>query len=62
MHKLRKTHLNIEFHLLRYLKNSSGKGVCFVKSDSLSLIGFVDIDWAKCLATCRYVKGYLVYF
>lgn len=48
--------------MLRYLKSSPGKGVCFLKFDNLVLCGFSDVDWAKCLFSRKFVSGYLVYF
>lgn len=62
MHKPKKSHLKIVFRLLRYLKNSPGKGVFITKSDKFELKGFVDADWAKCMITRKSVSGYLVYF
>ncbi|XP_023742003.1 secreted RxLR effector protein 161-like [Lactuca sativa] len=61
MHKPRKSHLNVAFRLLRYLKECPGKGVVFSKSNNFDIIGYVDADWAKCLSTRRSVCGYLVY-
>lgn len=61
MHKPYKSHVNIAFRLLRYLKNSPGMGIHITNSNSLDLIGFVDADWAKCLFSRRSVTGYLVY-
>lgn len=62
MHKQKKTHLDITFRLLWYLRGNPGKGVLISKNDCLSLVGFVDADCAMCLATCRSVTWYLVYF
>nr|KAJ0191767.1 hypothetical protein LSAT_V11C800422600 [Lactuca sativa] len=56
MHKPRKSHLNLAFRLLRYLKNSPGKGVALSKSSVFELKGYVDADWAKCLDTRRSVS------
>ena len=61
MHNPKKSHLNIALRLLRYLKGSPGKGVSFVKSKNLTLSGFSDTDWAKCLFSRKSVSGYLVY-
>lgn len=61
MHSPRKSHLDIAFRLLRYLKLNPGCGVRILKSDSLDLKGYVDADWAKCLNTRRSVTGYAVY-
>ncbi|XP_052622644.1 uncharacterized protein LOC111911314 [Lactuca sativa] len=62
MHKPHKSHLNITFRLLRYLKGSPGKGVSIAKSKNLDLMGYVDADWAKCLNSRKLVTRYLVYF
>ncbi|XP_052619763.1 uncharacterized mitochondrial protein AtMg00810-like [Lactuca sativa] len=62
MHKPHKSHLNIAFRLLRYLKNCPGRGISIVKSGSCDLVGYVDADWAKCLNSRKSVTGYLVYF
>ena len=61
MHRPCKVHLDIAFRLLRYLKNSPGKGVFISKSTNVDLKVFVDADWAKCLDTRKSVTGYLVY-
>lgn len=44
MHKSRKSYLDIAFILLHYLKACLGNGVSFIRSDSLSLVGSVDVD------------------
>lgn len=62
MHKPYKSHLNVAFRLLRYLKESPGKGIHITKNSSLDLVAFVDADWAKCLFSHRSVTGFLVYF
>ena len=62
MHKLRKSHLAIAMRLLRYLKNSPGKGVSVLRNESLSLTGYSDGDLAKCMFTRKSVSGYLVFF
>ncbi|KAK9065501.1 hypothetical protein SSX86_014902 [Deinandra increscens subsp. villosa] len=61
MHKPLDSHLKIAMRLLRYLKNSPGKGCLFSKSDTLNLSAFADSDWGKCLATRRCISGYCIY-
>lgn len=62
MHKPHKSHLNVAFRLLQYLKDCPRKGVLFSKSNSFNLVGYVDVDWAKCLSTRMSITSYLAYF
>lgn len=62
MHSPRKSHLEIAIRLLRYLKMNPRKGVSIVKSNSYSITGFVDADWAKCLSSIKYVTEYCIFF
>ncbi|KAJ0463521.1 putative RNA-directed DNA polymerase [Helianthus annuus] len=61
MHSPCQSHLDIALRLLRYLKLSPGKGFSFKKSGNMTLTGFVDSDWAKCLKTRRSVTGYGIF-
>ncbi|XP_022041812.1 uncharacterized mitochondrial protein AtMg00810-like [Helianthus annuus] len=61
MHKPCQSHLDIALRLLRYLKQSPGRGVMFRKTGSLDLSGFVDSDWAKCTKTRKSVTGFGVF-
>lgn len=55
IHSPRKSHLNVAFRGLRYLKQNPGKGINNVKSDNICLSAYVDADWAKCVSSRRYV-------
>ncbi|KAF5799967.1 putative RNA-directed DNA polymerase [Helianthus annuus] len=61
MHSPNEMHLQLALRLLRYLKQSPGKGLCFKKSDSLNLLGFADSDWDKCLSTRKSVTGFCIF-
>ncbi|KAJ0881528.1 putative RNA-directed DNA polymerase [Helianthus annuus] len=61
MHKPCQSHLDIALRLLRYLKQSPGRGVMFRKTGSLDLSGFMDSDWAKCTKTRNSVTGFGVF-
>lgn len=61
MHRPLNSHLKVAMRLLRYLKQSPGKGNFFSKSESFELKGYSDSDWGKCLATRRCITGYCVY-
>ncbi|KAK1412979.1 hypothetical protein QVD17_34637 [Tagetes erecta] len=61
MHKPLDSHLKIAMRLLRYLKESPGKGCLFSKSDSFNLTAYADSDWGKCLSTRRSISGYCIY-
>ncbi|KAF5779215.1 putative RNA-directed DNA polymerase [Helianthus annuus] len=61
MHSPKEVHLNLALRLLRYLKQSPGKGLSFKKSVKLDLYGFADSDWAKCLSTQKSVTGFCIF-
>ncbi|KAJ0675133.1 putative RNA-directed DNA polymerase [Helianthus annuus] len=61
MHSPQECHLQIALRLLKYLKMSPGKGILFRRENDLVLKGFVDSDWAKCLATRKSVTGYGIF-
>ncbi|XP_071741479.1 uncharacterized mitochondrial protein AtMg00810-like [Rutidosis leptorrhynchoides] len=61
MHAPLKSHLNLAFRTLRYLKNAPGRGINLVKGNNFSLHAFCDSDWAKCKLNRKSVTGYLVY-
>ncbi|KAJ0617172.1 putative RNA-directed DNA polymerase [Helianthus annuus] len=61
MHKPTQVHLDIALRLLRYLKQSPGKGIMFRKTDNLDITGYVDSDWGKCLVTRKSVTGFAIY-
>ncbi|XP_071729158.1 uncharacterized protein [Rutidosis leptorrhynchoides] len=62
MHSPLQSHLKIALRLLRYLKASLGKGVLITKSDSNSLVAYLEADWGKCTSTRKSVTGYAVFF
>lgn len=62
MHSPRKSHLDVVFRVLRYLKGSPGKGLGIYHDSDSTLTAYSDADWAKCLTTRRSVTGYAVYF
>ncbi|GJT38124.1 ribonuclease H-like domain-containing protein [Tanacetum coccineum] len=61
MHAPMQSHLKLAFGVLRYLKNSPGKGITFNKSSGMDLNIYVDSDWAKCKVTRKGVSGYSVF-
>ncbi|KAJ0818040.1 putative RNA-directed DNA polymerase [Helianthus annuus] len=61
MHSPKEVHLSLALRLLRYLKQSPGKGLSFKKSSKLELYGFADSDWAKCLQTRKSVTGFCIF-
>ncbi|GJX73676.1 ribonuclease H-like domain-containing protein [Tanacetum coccineum] len=61
MHSPLKSHLEIAFKILRYLKSCLGLGIHIVKNSGMSLKAFSDADWTKCVVTRKFVTGYCVF-
>ncbi|GJR13503.1 ribonuclease H-like domain-containing protein [Tanacetum coccineum] len=57
MHKPLRSHIKIDLKVLRYLKSNPGKCIHIVREPKASLEAFVDVDWAKCLATRKSVTA-----
>ncbi|MED6170397.1 hypothetical protein PIB30_116850 [Stylosanthes scabra] len=51
-------HYRAALRVLRYLKNSPGKGIFLPRSSSLQILGFNDSDWAGCLDTRCSLTGF----
>ena len=61
MHEPRSGHLDIVHRILRYLKETPGKGLWFGKSGHLEVDGYSDSDWASCQDDRRSTSGYFVF-
>ncbi|XP_022887164.1 uncharacterized protein LOC111403045 [Olea europaea var. sylvestris] len=57
----RQLHLDVVYHLLRYLKAAPGQGLLFSASSSLQLRAFADADWGACLDSRKSVTGFCVF-
>ncbi|MCO5592249.1 hypothetical protein L7F22_046247 [Adiantum nelumboides] len=47
-------------HLLRYLKSTTSKCLCFKNSDAF-IVGYTDADYADCVDTQKSTSGYIFY-
>ncbi|CAH9109512.1 unnamed protein product [Cuscuta epithymum] len=54
-------HMSAAHRILRYLKNSPGKGLFYPSISDFCIQGYTDSDWAACLDTRRSVSGYAFY-
>jgi len=61
MHDPRSGHLEAVYRILRYLKNSPGKGLIFRSHGHLNVEGYCDADWASCHDDRRSTSGYCVF-
>ena len=51
-------------HLLRYLKGSADKGVCYPRGgcdSTFKIVAYSDSDWAGCKLTRKSITGYIIY-
>jgi Reverse transcriptase (RNA-dependent DNA polymerase) len=48
MHDPRKGHMDVVYHILRYLKSAPGKGLIFKKNGHMNIEGYCDSDRASC--------------
>ena len=58
MHSPTQRHMNVIFHVLRYLKGTLGKGLMFQKTEQRGIESFVDADWAGSIEDNRSTSGY----
>ncbi|XP_070002188.1 secreted RxLR effector protein 161-like [Nicotiana sylvestris] len=58
MHDPRDPHMQVVFHILRYLRSCLGKGVLLSKHDYLQIEAFIDVNWAGSLNDRRSTSGY----
>nr|GEW49385.1 ribonuclease H-like domain-containing protein [Tanacetum cinerariifolium] len=63
MHSSFKSYLSCALNVLRYLKGAHGKGIKYTHTNNgNNLVGYSDVDWAKCVKTRKSVTGYCVFF
>ena len=48
--------------ILRYIKGTLAFGLSFCKPSQVSILGYSDADWARCLETRRSTYGYSIFF
>lgn len=46
MHEPSKEHMDVVYRILRHLKSSPGKGLCFGKNQDHKVSGYTDAGWA----------------
>jgi hypothetical protein len=61
MHDPRKGHMDVVYRILRYLKETPGRGLWFRKNGHLNLEGYCDADWASSRDDRRSTSGYCVF-
>ncbi|KAL0451791.1 UNVERIFIED_CONTAM: Retrovirus-related Pol polyprotein from transposon RE1 [Sesamum latifolium] len=54
-------HLDAALHLVRYLKGCPERGLFFPASNSFTLTGYCDADWASCVDTRRSLTCYCIF-
>jgi hypothetical protein len=51
-------HLDVVWHIFRYINNTKQYGILYPKSTTTAITGFTDIDWGADIETCRSTGGY----
>lgn len=54
-------HLCAAHRVLRYLKKVPGRGIWYGAKSNLQLQAFIDVDWAACSETKRFIIGFYVF-
>ncbi|KAJ0860826.1 putative RNA-directed DNA polymerase [Helianthus annuus] len=55
------THFQLVKRILRYVKGTLTHGLHFDRPPNITLLGFSDADWARCIDTRRSTYGYCIY-
>lgn len=58
LHNPTMAHYHAACRVIRYLKNSPGRGIIFRRNAELQLLDFSDSDWAGCIDSRRSISGY----
>lgn len=61
MHDPREPHLAVLKRILRYIRGTMDFGFHLYSSNTTSLVGYTDADWAGCPSTRRSTSGYCVF-
>lgn len=61
MHSPKERHLEAVHRILRYLKNTPGRGLFFKKGDNIMVEVYTDADWAGPSVDRRSISGYCTY-
>ena len=62
MHDPGEQHMNAVMRILRYLKNTPGKGILYAKNvDHQSIEVYTDVDWAGAVDDRRLTFGYFTF-
>lgn len=58
MHSPTERHLEVAYHILRYLNGTPGKGMLFKKSKDRGIRSFADVDWARSIENSKSISRY----
>jgi len=58
MHSPKRRYLEVAYHILRYLKETPGKGLLFKKSKNKGINAFVDANWADSIENSISKSGF----
>ena len=61
MHNPKQLHLDVVLRIVRYLKSTPGKGLCFAKYRYTRVEAYTDANWADSITDRRSTTGYCTF-
>jgi hypothetical protein len=61
LHNPSEDHMDVVIRILKYLKRSPGRGLCFKMHVHLGISGFTDTDWVGSITDMKSTSGYFTF-
>ncbi|KAL7589607.1 hypothetical protein Lser_V15G38168 [Lactuca serriola] len=61
LHAPTEDHFQAVKRIIRYVKSTISYGLSFSRASSPTILGYLDVDWARCIETCRSTYDYSIF-